>query len=196
MESALAIITEPARAATVLDPLRLTLLAKLAQPDSAVGLSRRLGVPRQKVNYHLRVLEAEGLVELVEERRKRNCTERVVKATARSLLISPAALGELGADPRRIEDRASSAYLAATAARTIREVAELRDGADRAGKKLATLTLESEIRFATPAAQQQFAEELTREFARLAAKYHDAHATEGRRFRCLGTVYPAPKEES
>ena len=196
MESTLAIITEPARAATVLDPLRLTLLAKLAQPDSAAGLARRLGVPRQKVNYHLRLLEDQGLVELVEERRKRNCTERVVKATARSLLISPSALGELGADPGRIEDRASSAYLAATAARTIREVAELRDGADRAGMKLATLTLESEIRFATPGAQQQFAEELTREFARLAAKYHDEHAAEGRRFRCLGTVYPAPKEES
>lgn len=196
MESTLAVITEPDRAATVLDPLRLRILTELEQPDSAVGLSRRLGVPRQKLNYHLRLLEDQGLVELVEERRKRNCTERVVKATARSLLISPAALGQLGADPGQIEDRSSSAYLIATAARTIREVAELREGADQAGKKLATLTLEAEVRFATPSAQQQFAEELTSEFARLAAKYHDEHAPEGRRFRCLGTVYPAPKEEA
>ena len=196
MKSNLAVITDPARAATVLDPLRLRILTELEQPDSAAGLSRRLGLPRQKLNYHLRLLEHEGLVELVEERRKRNCTERVVKATARSLLISPAVLGELGADPGRIEDRSSSAYLVATAARTIREVAELREGADRAGKKLATLTLEAEIRFATPSGQQQFAEELTREFVRLAAKYHDEHAAEGRRFRCLGTVYPAPKEDA
>ena len=195
MSHALAVITEPDRAATVLDPIRLKLLRELAQPDSATGLSRRLGLPRQKLNYHLRRLEDEGLVELVEERKKRNCTERVVRATARSLLISPAALGELAADPARIEDRGSSAYLVATAARTIREVAELREGADRAGKKLATLTLEAEIRFATPTAQQQFAEELTHEFARLAARYHDEHAAEGRRFRCLGTVYPAPREE-
>ena len=196
MSHALAVITEPDRAATVLDPIRLKLLTELAQPDSAAGLSCRLGLPRQKLNYHLRLLEEEGLVELVEERKKRNCTERVVRATARSLLISPAALGELGADPGRIEDRASSAYLVATAARTIRELADLREGADRAGKKLATLTLEAEIRFATSTAQQQFAEELTHEFARLAAKYHDEHAEDGRRFRCLGTVYPAPKEES
>jgi DNA-binding transcriptional ArsR family regulator len=195
MSQAVAVITEPDRASVVLDPIRLKLLTELVQPDSAAGLSRRLGVPRQKLNYHLRLLEDQGLVELVEERRKRNCIERVVRATARSLLISPSALGELGADPGQIEDRSSSAYLVAMAARTIREVGQLRDGADQAGKKLATLTLEAEIRFATPSAQQQFAEELTREFARLAARYHDEHAAEGRRFRCLGTVYPAPKEE-
>ena len=35
----------------------------LDQPDSAAGLARRLGVPRQKLNYHLRLLEDDGLVD-------------------------------------------------------------------------------------------------------------------------------------
>ena len=47
------------------------LLAELAQPASASNtLAARLGLARQKVNYHLRALELHGLVELVAERRK------------------------------------------------------------------------------------------------------------------------------
>jgi DNA-binding transcriptional ArsR family regulator len=35
-------------------------------------------------NYHLRALERHALVELVEERRKGNVTERMMRATAAS----------------------------------------------------------------------------------------------------------------
>jgi DNA-binding transcriptional ArsR family regulator len=120
--TALHVVDRPATAATLLDPTRLEILRALDQPDSAAGLARRLGLPRQKLNYHLRLLEGDGLVELVEERKKRNCTERVLRAVARSYLISPAALGSLAADPDRVADRTSSAYLVATAARAITEV--------------------------------------------------------------------------
>ena len=41
-------------------PLRLKLLEQLIEPDSAGGLARRLGVPRQVLNYHLRELEGQG----------------------------------------------------------------------------------------------------------------------------------------
>jgi hypothetical protein len=131
---------------------------------------------------------------LVEERKKRNCTERVVRAVALSYLISPATLGELAADPERVGDRTSSAYLVAAAAQVLRDVAAQRGRADKAGKKLATLTLQTEVRFATPEAQHAFAEELARSVARLAAKYHDETAKEGRRFRVMAGVYPAPRE--
>ena len=49
-------------------PLRLKVLEHLAEPDSAAGLSRRLGVPRQVLNYHLRALENAGMLTFVEER--------------------------------------------------------------------------------------------------------------------------------
>jgi DNA-binding transcriptional ArsR family regulator len=47
-------------------------------------LAARVGLARQKVNYHLKALERHGLVELVEERRKGNVNERMLRATAAS----------------------------------------------------------------------------------------------------------------
>jgi DNA-binding transcriptional ArsR family regulator len=193
--TALDLIQQPARAAALLQPTRLQLLENLREPDSASGLARRLRLPRQKVNYHLRELEKARLVELVEERRKGNCIERVVRATARYYLINPAALGKLAADPTELQDRFSSAYLVAVAARAIGELAVLRERAAGAGKRLATFTLETEIRFATPAARNACTEELANEVTRLAAKYHDEKSPEARRFRFLVGAYPAMKKE-
>jgi len=194
--SPLALIQQPARAAALLHPMRLRLLENLRQPESATGLARRLRLPRQKVNYHLRELEKARLVELVEERRKGNCIERVVRATARYYLINPAALGKLAADPAELQDRFSSAYLVAVAARAIGNLATLRERAARAGKRLATFTLETGIRFATAADRSAFTEELANDMARLAAKYHDEKSPGGRRFRFFLGAYPAVTKEA
>src|SRR5579862_2523514 len=110
------ILTEPGAAAALMDATRLRLIQELREPESASGLARKLGEPRQRINYHLRELEKAGLVRLVEERRKGNCVERVVVATARTYLVSSEVLGALGADPRQIKDRLSSAYLVAVCA--------------------------------------------------------------------------------
>jgi DNA-binding transcriptional ArsR family regulator len=197
MPAALEIIRDPNKAATLLSPARMQLLERLADPDSASGLSRQLGIPRQKINYHLGELESAGLVDFVEERRRGNCLERVVRASARSYIISPEALGALGQEPKIDRDRFSAAYLIATAIRTIRDLITLRSRADRAKKTLATLTLETEIRFASAATRLQFTEELTRTVAHLAAKYHDDQAPAGRKFCFFAGAYPAiTKQES
>jgi len=193
--AALDLIHQPSRAAALLHPLRLRLLENLRQPESASGLARRLRLPRQKVNYHLHELEKARLVELVEERRKGNCIERVVRATARYYLINPAALGKLAADPAELQDRFSSAYLVAVAARAIGNLATLRERAVRAGKRLATFTLETEIRFASAADRSAFTEELANQFARLVAKYHDEKSPGGRRFQFFLGAYPAVAKE-
>src|SRR5258707_70803 len=88
---AVTVIEDPAAAEASLDPIRARLLAELAEPGSASTLAARVGLTRQKANYHLRALERHGLVELVEERRKGNCTERGLQATAASYAVSPAA---------------------------------------------------------------------------------------------------------
>jgi len=191
---ALQIIRRSEPAAAVLDPVRQQLLAHLAEPDSAAGLARRLRLPRQRINYHLRALEAAGLVELVEERRKGNCFERVVRATARSFVISAEALGVLGPGPDASADRLSSAYLVAAAGRVIRDVGALEAQARSEGKRIATLTLDAEVRFANAERRAEFARELTEALARLAAKYHDERAAGGRRFRVLAAVHPKPIE--
>src|SRR5947207_6250936 len=135
MSATVEVIDDPERAASLLNPVRLRLLQELAEPDSAAGVARRLELPRQAVTYHVRQLEADGLVTLVEERRKRNCVERVVQATARSYVISPTALGALGVDPDRVRDQFSSTYLIAVAARLVRDVGALRQRANEENKQ-------------------------------------------------------------
>lgn len=182
--------------ARLLQPMRRQILENLSAAQSASGLARQLGLPRQRVNYHLRELEKDGLVELVEERRRGNCTERLVKATARSYLISPEVLGALGSRPEEIRDRFSAAYLMATAGGAVRDVAALQEKADEAGQRLATLTLTSDVRFASAQARSSFAEELATTLAALSAKYHDEDAPGGRRFHFFVGGHPAlPTED-
>ena len=61
------LLRRPEDLSVLLPKPRVRLLEELQRPDSAAGLSRRLGIPRQKLNYHLRELEEAGLVELVED---------------------------------------------------------------------------------------------------------------------------------
>src|ERR1700751_2680708 len=119
-------VIEDARAAEAsLGPMRARRLGGLAETGGARRLAAQTGLPRQKVNYHLRGLEQHGLVELVEERRKGNCTERVLRATAGSYVISPAALPAVAPDPARAPDQLSAWWLLTLAARLVREVGEL-----------------------------------------------------------------------
>jgi predicted ArsR family transcriptional regulator len=190
-EPAIEVIRKPEAAAAALHHTRRRLLAALSEPDSAAGLARKLKLPRQRLNYHLRELERRGLVECVEARRKGNCTERILRATARSFVISPEALGALAATPDAARDRFSAAYLMALTSQTLADVASLEERAHRERKRLSTLALESDIRFASADARAAFAEELTESLARLTAKYHDDSAPAGRPFRLITLVHPS-----
>ena len=185
-----AVIEDPATAEVSLDPIRSRLLAALAVPGSATMLAAQVGLPRQKVNYHLRTLEQHGLLELVEERRKGNVTERVLQATAASYVISPAALAAVAPDPARAPDRLSARWLLAVAARLVRDVGELITGAGKTRQKLATFAIDGEIRFAGPADRAAFAEELTVAVTALVARYHDEEAPGGRSHRLVVAVHP------
>jgi DNA-binding transcriptional ArsR family regulator len=185
------LVSDADKAAELLHPLRRRLIEDLSSPASASGLARRLGVARQKVNYHLRELERAGLVELVEERRKGNCTERIVRAAARAYLVDPQLIGGLAREGATPQDRASSAYFVHAAANAVRDVAIIRERAAAEGKPVATFTLEADVRFASTAARHAFAEELANEVARLVAKHHDEGARGGRVFRLLVGVRPA-----
>ena len=178
-------------AAILLHPLRRRLLDAFRTPSSAAEVARRLKQPRQRVGHHVRELESHGLLVAAGERRTGNFVEKLLRSSALSYVISPDALGVLAPDPKTIEDRVSSAYLLAATARTLCDVADLRRRADDAGKRLATLTLESEVRFASPRAQAGYAQELAAALQRLAAKYHDEEAADGRTFRFTVAGHPA-----
>jgi DNA-binding transcriptional ArsR family regulator len=191
----LSVIDDPAAAGVSLDPVRARLLAELVEPGSASSLAGKVGLARQKVNYHLRTLEQHGLIELVAERRKGNMTERVMQATAASYVISPSALGAVAPDPGRAPDRLSARWLIAVAARTVREVGELLAGATKAGKRLATFAIDGEVRFASAADRAAFAEELAAAVTGLVAKYHDETAEKGRVHRVVVAVHPGKRRD-
>jgi DNA-binding transcriptional ArsR family regulator len=186
------VIDDPARAAVALDPVKRRLLVELATPASAASLAARVGLTRQKVNYHLRALEEHKLVEPAEERRWGGLTERLMVATATSYVVSPAALGPLAADPARNNDRLSASYLIAVAARVVHEVGDLWRRARESDKRLATLSIDTVIRFKSPAERAAFTNDLASAVAALAARYHDATAPRGRRHRLVIAAYPAP----
>ncbi|MFT7839489.1 helix-turn-helix domain-containing protein [Saccharothrix sp. BKS2] len=190
-----AVIEDPATAEVTLDPVRVRLLAELVEPGSATTLAAKVGLPRQKVNYHLRTLEQHGLVELAEERRRGNMTERVMRATAASYVISPVALAAVQPDPARSPDRLSARWLLAVAARTVRDVGHLITGATKAGKRVATFALDGEVRFASAAERAAFAEELAAAVTGLVAKYHDESAEGGRAHRVVVAVHPSIPQE-
>lgn len=185
------VIENAAAAEASLDPVRSRLLAELATPGTATTLAARVGLPRQQVNYHLRTLERHGLVELVEERRRGNMTERLMRATAASYVISPAALAAVQPDPERAPDRLSAFWMLALAARLVRDVGSLLIGGRKAGKRIATFALDGEVRFASPADRSAFAEELSHAVAALVAKYHDEAAIGGRPHRIVVAIHPS-----
>jgi DNA-binding transcriptional ArsR family regulator len=187
----LEVIDDPAAAVVALDPLRARLLAGLAEPASASALAERVELPRQKVNYHLRILEEHGLVTEVGQRRWGGLTERLLHATAASYVVSPA-LGQAAGDPDRIADRLSARYLIALAARVVREVAGLVRRADQAGRRLPTLALDTEIRFRSAAERAAFTSDLADAVTTLVARYHHAGAPGGRSHRLVVVAHPVP----
>ena len=191
----LALIDSPPAVAAVGHPERSALLRALAdRPDSASGLAARTGDRRQRVNYHLKALEAAGLVELAEERPRRGLTERVFRPAARSFVIDPAVLGPLdaGAMTEKEEgDRWSARYAIALAARATREIAALESKACAAGKRLATASLDTIVHVENPGAMAAFVDDLARAVAHVVA-CHQSSAPNARPFRLSCSSWPAP----
>ena len=194
-DTALELVRSAERASALLDPARQRLMeALLASPDSAAGLARRLGEKRQTVNYHLRALEDASLVMLVEERRRGNCMERVLRPVAREFVLDPAALGALATSRPRTGDRFSATYLVASAARIIRDLADLLDRSARQQRRLATATIESEVRLASPADFARFTGDLGEAIARVVAK-HRVPEGSGRPLRIVAAIYPTAERQ-
>ena len=184
------VIHDPAAATVALDPIRSRILSHLSQPASAAMLASQLRIPRQKINYHLRALEAHGLVTFAEERHWGGLTERLFVATASSYMVSPAAMGPVCVDPERSADRLSASYLIALAARVIREVSSLLRRSEDLDKRLPTLSIDTVIRFRSTTDRAAFSKELAESVVSLAARYHDESAAGGRDHRLVLVAHP------
>lgn len=167
-----------------LAPLRRAVLEGLRTgPASATELASQLGESRQRVNYHVRALERDGLVALHEERARRGCTERIVRATCHAVLVEPSVVGELPED----QDRFAADTLLAGGARLVRDVAAARGAAEARGQRLLTFAIEAEVGFARPADLERFADALAERVAELAAEFGPGERT----YRVLIGGHPA-----
>ena len=194
MTSGMTYLDEPDRVLTALSPLRRKLLNRLREPSSATQLAAALGLPRQRVNYHLRTLEAAGLVELVELRQRRGFIERIVRAKPGAVVVDPTVVRhDEAAEIDRIQDQYAAEHLVEAAAATVRDVARMQVKADETGKKLLTFTIEAEARFADPASVHRFTDELADTLRQLLARYDQRH---GRAYRIVAGGYPAARTPS
>ncbi len=174
------------QAAVLFHPLRIRILGGLSEAASAAKLARELGIPRQKVNYHLRELEKQRLVREVEVKRRGNCVERTMIATARSYVISPEALGGVGAEPEQVKEEGPSAYLVALAADAIRGATEGASGGER------TIAHRAEVSLASEEDASDFADELAHLVQELAGNYNNGDPSE-EKYTFITGVYPAGK---
>ncbi len=186
------VLADAAAVEVALDPVRAAILDALGEPGSAATVAAAVGSTRQKVNYHLKALEAHGLVELAEERTWGGITERLMRRSARHLVVSPDVLQSAALDPAEVADRLSAAYLVAVNARTVSEVGAIA-GRTTPGTRLPTLTVDTVIGFRSPDDRAAFATELQSAVAALVARYHH---DEGRPHRLTVSSYPRPEEVS
>lgn len=175
-----------------LDPIRASILEALTDAGSAATVAEVVGLTRQKVNYHLKALEAHGLVELVEERSWGGITERIVRRSARHLVVAPDVLGSAAIDPNEVADRLSADFLIALNARTVSEVGAIVNAMAQ-GPRLPTLSVDAVIGFRSAQDRAAFAAELQSAVAALVARYHH---DDGRPHRLTVSSYPRPEESS
>jgi DNA-binding transcriptional ArsR family regulator len=172
-------------------PLRLKVLAALRSPTSAATAARAVGEVRQKVNYHLKELERNGLVQKVGERQVGNFVETLYQAVAPTIVVSPRA--SWGDDDRRDEvlrTQVSLENLVLVGERLGRDAAALLDRATFDGEEIASAAVEAEVRFDSEDARAAFMKEYLKAVGPLLRK-HGARG--GSRYRVVLAAYPDPE---
>lgn len=187
------LLDDPQAVRALNHPVRLRLLEALRTPASAAGVARLIGQPRQKVNYHLKQLERNGLVEPAGERRVGNMLERLFRASAGTYLVSP----RLGFSGERraaaLRDQVSLQNLVEVGERLQRDATALLDRAAYDGEQIASAAVEADVCFPNAEARTAFMEKYLAALGPLLREYGSA---EGTPFRVVMTVYPDPDAES
>lgn len=193
-------VADRARVAALVEhPLRLSILrAAAAQPSSATEIALALGLPRQRVNYHMSRLRRAGFLVPAERRKRRGFVEQRYRATARGYVIEPEALGPVGARADLVTDHLSAEYLLAWSAQMQGDLGQVMRDAKRRSKRVATMSLTTEVRFTSAEQRARFTEMLERAITRLVGRYAapasapDGQPLPGRLFRLVVGCYPPP----
>lgn len=185
----MAMLEDAATARLALSPLRQRLLVRLRTPASASVLSEELRMPRQRIGYHLRLLEKAGLLMDAGSRQRRGFTEKLFETRSDALLVDPMILASADPDATGKQDRFAAEHLVRTAAGIVRDVSRMREAAAEEGSRLLTFTVEADVAFAQPADVARFTDRLADAIAAIAADF--APQGEGRAYRVTIAGHPA-----
>jgi DNA-binding transcriptional ArsR family regulator len=183
-------------ASVLLDPLRLRIVAEMQEPRSAATVAERIGLPRQRVNYHVRALAKAGYLRKAGKHKKRNLVEQRYVASARSYVLAPTVLGPLAADPRRVTDPLSAGRLLALAGTVQSELGRSARQAAAEDKRLSTMSIDAQIEFTSAEQRAAFAEALREAITNVVGRFSSNPGDGGRPHRLVVACYPQPKEET
>jgi DNA-binding transcriptional ArsR family regulator len=198
--TALEPIGDPARAELLLHPLRQKILSEARRASTAAEIARRVGLPPQKVNYHVRTLVEAGFLRPAGEGRKRNLIEKRYRATARTYLLLPQVLGETSPGNPSDADRFSATHLLELSALLQRELGSWLADEASDGARVPTLSIDAEVRFDSSEQRAAFAEALQKAITdtigrhTTPAREPDGRPRSGRAFRLVLGCYPVPDE--
>lgn len=176
-------IEQIAQADALLKPKRVEVLRRLAEPRTCTQVGQEIGDSPQAVYYHVKRLQAAGLVALVEEHRVRGIAEGVYQAVARSYWLSPALVGRLG-PPRAREAMLGLGYLLDLSEELQRDLAAIASG----DSALPGFGIAGDIRLA-PDDGAAFVADLQRAIGDVLDRYGGG---EGHAFRLTLACYPKP----
>lgn len=189
---------ERLEAATALfHPMRLNLLRRLAERRTCSELGRDIGETPQKVNYHLKILVDQGLVERVDERRVRGIMEGIFQARAQSYWLAPDLVGRIGG-ARHAGDRMSLGFLLDLSEQLRGDIRDL-VRASATGRRVPTLGVSAQVELRDGRERQAFLRDVQAAIQDVAEKYgrraDDAEANAaanypGEVFRVALACYP------
>jgi DNA-binding transcriptional ArsR family regulator len=174
------------QAEALLKPARVEVLRALAEPSTCTKVARLLGQTPQRVNYHVKVLVGQGLVEQVAERQVRNLREGTFQAAARTYWLSPALVGPVG--DRRASDDRSLGHLLELAEQIQHDVA----GIDPARTDRPSIGLSGQIHI-RPEQRHRFLAEVQTALQDLFTKYG---GRDGEAFNLALACYPIEPQPS
>ena len=175
-------IEDVAQADALLKPKRVQIMRELAEPRTCTEIGGVLGETPQAIYYHVKRLQAAGLVSLVDERRVRGIVEGIYQAVARTYWVSPEIAGRLG-EPRRREDMLGLGYLLNLTEELARDLSALAVGP----VTLPSFGIAGDVHL-SPEDGAAFVAELQRAFGEVLAKYGGGES--GHTFRLALACYP------
>jgi DNA-binding transcriptional ArsR family regulator len=175
-------IEDVAQADALLKPKRVQIMRELAEPRTCTEIGGVMGETPQAVYYHVKRLQAAGLVSLVDERRVRGIVEGIYQAVARTYWVSPDIAGRLG-PARAREEMLGLGYLLNLTEELTRDLAALAAGP----QTLPSFGIAGDVHL-SPEDGAAFVAELQRAFGEVLARYGGGES--GHTFRLALACYP------